>query len=507
MALSKREFLKVAGATAVAAGAAGSVGEAAGRGRRWDLVVVGGGNAGLPAAIFAAQRGARVLIVEAAGQLGGTLFFSTGQMSAAGTKLQKARGIVDTPQAHYDDIMRISGDTADPVLVRLAVENAAPAFDWLTDHGFQVLDGHPIEGTIHDPYSQPRYAWGARGGLSILEVLNAQLRPWIDRGRVAVRTQTEVTALVQAADGTVTGVVIKGPDGRSETVFARQVALTCGGYTSNPAMYERLEGARTYTRATYPFSRGAGIDLGVSAGGWVRGGEHHTPLFGAVLADAQYPSMVRALVRHFPPERPPWEILVNQSGRRFLCEDVASHDAHEQALRAQPGERCWVVFDQAIFDAAPPIVSAGIGAEWTHDETREAFASPTPMFYRADSVPALARAAGIDAAGLTDTVSLYNRGQRRGVDALGRRHMPKPITRAPFYAIELQSWNLTSYAGLAVDDRLRVTRRDGTPIPGLFAAGELLGMGQLMGRSVCGGMSVMPALALGRLLGDKILEA
>lgn len=506
MALSKREFLKVAGATAVAAGAAGSVAATA-RGARWDLVVVGGGNAGIPTAIFAAQRGARVLIVEAAGQLGGTLFFSTGQMSAAGTQLQKARGIVDTPQSHYDDIMRISGDTADPGLVRLAVEQAAPAFDWLTDHGFRALDGHPIQGTTHDPYSQPRYVWGARGGLSILEVLLAQLEPWIRRGRVVVRTQTEVTALVQGADSAVTGVVLRGADGSSETVAARQVALTCGGYTSNPAMYERLEGARTYTRATYPFSRGAGIDLGVAAGGWVRGGDKHTPLFGAVLADAEYPSMVRALVRHFPPERPPWEILVNEAGRRFLCEDVASHDAHEQALRAQPGERCWVVFDRAILDAAPPIVSAGIGAEWTHDETLEAFATPTPMFHRADTLEALARAAGIDAAGLADTVLLYNRGQRRGVDALGRRHMPRPIARAPFYAIELQSWNLTSYAGLAVDGRLRVTRRDGTPIPGLYAAGELLGMGQLMGRAVCGGMAVMPALALGRLLGHEILQA
>jgi fumarate reductase flavoprotein subunit len=84
--------------------------------------------------------------------------------------------------------------------------------------------------------------------------------------------------------------------------------------------------------------------------------------------------------------------------------------------------------------------------------------------------------------------------------------MPRPIATAPFYAIELQSWNLTSYAGLAVDGRLRVTRRDGTPIPGLYAAGELLGMGQLMGRAVCGGMAVMPALALGRLLGNEILQ-
>jgi fumarate reductase flavoprotein subunit len=506
MTVSKREFLKSAGAAAVAASAAGGLAEAAARGQRWDLVVVGGGNAGLPAAIFAAQRGARVLIVEAAGQLGGTLFFSTGQMSAAGTKLQKARGIFDTPQSHYDDIMRISGDTADPVLVRLAVENAAPAFDWLTDNGFQVLDDHPIMGTTHDPYSNARYAWGPRGGVSILEVLNAQLKPWVDRGRVVVRTQTEVTSLLQSADGTVTGVALKGADGRSETVAARQVALTCGGYTSNPAMYRSLEGVPTYSRATYPFSTGAGIGLGVGAGGWVRGGEKHTPLFGAILADAQYPSMVRALVRNFPPERPPWEIFVNQAGQRFLCEDVASHDAHEQALRAQPGERCWVVFDQAIFDAAPPIVTAGIGAEWTPADTREAFATPTPMFSRADSLEGLARAAGIDAAGLADTVLLYNRGRSRGIDALGRRHMPRPIATAPFYAIELQSWNLTSYAGLAVDGRLRVTRRDGTPIPGLYAAGELLGMGQLMGRAVCGGMAVMPALALGRLLGNEILQ-
>ena len=503
--LTKREFLKVAGAAATTAAAGSALGAAA-AGDRWDLIVVGGGNAGLPAAIFAAKRGARVLIVEAAGQVGGTLFYSTGQMSAAGTKLQKARGIVDTPQSHYDDIMRISGGTADPGLVRLAVENAAPAFDWLTDNGFQVLEGHPVTGTTHDPYSHARYAWGAKGGRSILEVLKAQLQPEVDRGRVVVLTQTEVTGLMQGADGSVTGVLTKDAAGKAGKYAARHVALTVGGYTNNPAVFEKLEGAKTYTRATYPYSRGAGIDLGVAAGGWVRGGQNHTPLFGAVLADAEYPSMIRALVRHFPPERPPWEIFVNQAGRRFLCEDVASHDAHEQSLRGQPGERCWVVFDEAIFQAAPPIVSGGIAAPWTHEDTKEAFATPTPMFHRAATLTELARAAGIDADGLVDTVNLYNRAQRRGVDALGRRYMPLPIAKGPFYAIQLQSWNLTSYAGLAVDDRLRVIRPDGTPVPNLYAAGELLGMGQLMGRAVCGGMAVMPALALGRLLGNSVVQ-
>ena len=72
--------------------------------------------------------------------------------------------------------------------------------------------------------------------------------------------------------------------------------------------------------------------------------------------------------------------------------------------------------------------------------------------------------------------------------------------------MQIQSWNLTSYAGVAVDGQLRVIRQNGRPIHNLYAAGELLGMGQLMGRAICGGMSVMPALALGRLLGHSILR-
>lgn len=65
-------------------------------------------------------------------------------------------------------------------------------------------------------------------------------------------------------------------------------------------------------------------------------------------------------------------------------------------------------------------------------------------------------------------------GKRR--DPLGREHMPLPIVKAPFYAIQIQSWNLTAYAGVA-DGQLRVIRKDGKPIPNLYAAGELLGMG------------------------------
>ena len=472
--------------------------------KAWDLIVVGGGNAGLPAAIFAAERGARVLIIDAAAQLGGTLYLSTGQMSAAGTKLQKSKGIVDSPQSHYDDVMRISGNTANPQLVHLAVNNAAAAFDWLTDHGFAALPEHPITGTTHEPYSHPRYAWGHEGGLSILKVLQAQLQPHIDSGRVQLQLKTEVTRLLQARDGSVRGVEVKNSESTKTERLAHNTLLTSGGYTDNRAMFEKYEGHRSYVRATYPYSQGAGYSLGEAAGGFVRGGQHHTPLFGAVLASADYPAALRALVRNFPPDRPPYEIFVDRRGKRFIREDVPSHTAFEYALGQQPDERCWVVFDEAIFKAAPPL-AVKWGGKLTQQDLRTLFDSGAPFFYRSNSIAELARLTGVNANGLDATIHEYNHAQATGQDKLGRKHMPLPIAAAPYYAIRLQSWNLTSYAGLTVDGRLRVMRRNGTPIRNLYAAGELLGMGQLMGHSVCGGMSVMPALALGRLFGHQIL--
>ena len=87
----------------------------------YDVIVIGGGTAGIPCALFAALGGARVLLIEKSPALGGTLFWSTGQIAGAGTVFQKRLGISDTPQAHFDDCMRINEGTADPALTRLTV--------------------------------------------------------------------------------------------------------------------------------------------------------------------------------------------------------------------------------------------------------------------------------------------------------------------------------------------------------------------------------------------------
>jgi fumarate reductase flavoprotein subunit len=501
--ISKRDLVKAGGALTLSMLVGGARNAFAQQ--QWDVIVVGGGNAGMPAAIFAAQRGAKVLIGEAAGVLGGTLHLSSGQMSAAGTRLQKSKGIEDTAQYHLDDVMRISKGTADPDMVRLAVFNAGPTFDWLMDRGFDVRPDHPVLGSTHEPYSRPRYVWGQQWGRSILKVLEQELQPHIDSGQVSMRLSTEVTDLIQAGDGTVTGVATRDVNGETASYASPNILLTCGGYTSNSEMFQQLEGSVDYSDMTYQYSQGAGITLGLAAGGYVRGGEHHVPLFGAVLADEDYPSRIIGAVRHYPPNRPPWEIFVNVHGKRFLREDIPSHDAYEDALLKQPGEISWVVFDDAMFNQAPKLVTSPFGP-LTREDVVEAFETSWPMFYRADTIGKLAAAAGIAVEGLETTVTRFNEGQARGKDELGREHMPLPIAKPPFYAIKLHSWNLSSSAGLAVDTQLRVISKDGSPIPGLYAAGELLGKGVFMGRSIVGGMMVTPALALGRLFGQSLLK-
>jgi fumarate reductase flavoprotein subunit len=466
----------------------------------WDLIVVGGGSAGMPAALFAARRGARVLLIDHAPVLGGTLWVATGQMSAAGTKLQRERGIVDSPREHYDDVMRISRGTADPELVRLAVFNAAETFDWLYDLGLELRPEDPVTAYGHEPYLKPRYYWPVKDALAVKDILEPLVHEQAAAGRIDLRLSHEVLQLLTDADGGVRGVEAKDGAGAIHRFHARNIALTCGGYASNPEMYQEITGAPQYLDRSYAYSQGAGLRLGQSVGGYLRGIENFIASFGAALASDSYPTQPVGRLETFPDRRPPWEIYVNARGDRFVREDIPSVDARENALMDQPGRRYWVVFDQAILDAAPPMV---IG--WTREEMAAAFDAGYPSFRRAETLEALALTSGIDADGLRRAVSGYNYGVVTGHDFFGRVHLPAPIGTGPFYAICQQGSTITSAAGLAVNASLQVIRRDGSPIPGLYAAGEILGAGQTMGRAFCGGMMVTPALTFGRLLGQSII--
>lgn len=466
----------------------------------WDVIVIGAGTAGIPAAVCAAERGARVLLLDHASQIGGALHMSGGQLSAAGTRLQAARGISDSPDAHFDDVMRISDGKADPAMVRRAVTLAPDTLHWLLDSGFEVDPATPAIFHGHEAYRVARTYWGTDRGFSVMRTLARLLDDARARGVVTLRLDTAVEKLLQGPDGTILGVRARRKEGQDADIHAANVVLATGGYAASAEFFARVTPGVAHFPWAYAYNQGIGHRMALDAGAVIRNADKFLPQFGGVQ-DPRGGRDVTFLTETTPQHRLPWEIYVNTDGDRFVAEDEPSMDLRERALLAQPAMTFWTIYDQRTVQEAPPLF-----ARLTPAEVEQAFRDRHPSFVRADSLTALAMAAGISADRLVATVRAYNDGVATGKDPLGRRHLPLPIDRAPFYAVRHHGVTIVSFAGLAVDDDLRVLDRTGKPIPHLYAAGEILGFAAFSGSAFAGGMSVTPALSFGRLLGQRILH-
>lgn len=493
--MKRRRFLGTVAATSVTTAAATRQVKG-NESVNWDYIIVGAGTAGLPAAIFASRRGARVLLIDAAESVGGTLHLANGQIAAGGSRTQAARGIVDSPDAHYEDVMRVTMDKADPNVIRRTCDEAPDTINWLLDNGLTPLPDHPVTGS--DPgrptYTTARYIWGENMGRDILAVVVKELQPELESGRVVTQLSTEVTELITSDSGAVEGVKARSADGEL-TFKGKHILITTGGYAMNPEVFEDLIGEPTYSVGSYPSNQGKGLALATSVGGVLRGHELHRAGTGSILTSETFPATPYARFNTMPQQRPPWEIWVNNAGERFIREDEPLAEERASAVVKQPRFRYAIVFDDQIFRNAPEGV-----AGWSRDKMLEHFDSHV-MFHKADSLEALAAKAGIDAGGLEKTVATYNTSVVSGKDALGREYMPRKIENGPFYAVIHLGSSATSSVGITVDKDMRVLKENGEPVPNLYATGEVLGSGATLGHVFTPGMMLTPALSLGRWLG------
>ena len=462
----------------------------------YDLIIVGAGTAGLPAAIFASRRGAKVLLLDADDDIGGTLHLANGQVAAAGTTLQRRKGIEDSPDQHFADAMTLTRGLADAAIVRRAVDEAPATINWLLENGLQPLPDHPVTGDSpgRKAYTVPRYLWAKESGPAILAVIRRELQPELDSGRISLCLRTRVVELTTDERGAVVGVV--GADGFAAR--GRHILLTTGGYAMNPQLFQQLTGVSAYVASSHPRALGDGLMLATAAGGVLRGAELHRAGTGSILTTDQYPAKVYARFETAPQRRLPWEIWVNDRGQRFIREDEPLVYERERALLQQTATRYRIVFDSRILREAP----SGL-PQWSRETLLEHFARH-PMFTSAASIAELARRCAIDIAGLEASVENYNLAVSTGVDALGRQHLPRPIIEPPFYAITHLGHSATSSAGITVDAELRVLDAQAQPIGNLYAAGEALGSGVTLGNAFVPGMMLTPALALGRWLGNTL---
>lgn len=455
----------------------------------YDVIVVGGGGGGLAAALAAHAAGASCIILEADAKLGGATAQSGGVFYAAGTSVQRAAGIADdTPEALYDYLMTLNQWKMRPDLVRYYAENCGPVLEWLIGLGTEFPTQWLVRSGV-DWVARGHPSRGAGGGIADA-LINAAGAAGID---TALGSRVE-ELLVEG--GRVVGVRAAGAELR-----APAVVLTTGGFGNNPEMLKRLypsawhEGWTWAVHRDVPYILGDGITLAEKAGANIVGHDN-----GLLLATSGFAQALEAFL-------PPWIIAVNEHGRRFMSE-LSPYSVCGYLLNEQPGRHAFAIFDEvALVEASTNTkyldpYHAGISIPtWEEPSLREQVRRGRVK--TADDLGALAAQIGVDGVALEETVRLYNAGCDTGVDTQFFKKAPKlfPVRRAPYYAVEIRAAiiGLTA-AGLDIDAGARVLDAHQRPIPGLYAAGELLGCFQ-GARYGGGGLGIGCAVVFGRLAG------
>jgi fumarate reductase flavoprotein subunit len=438
-----------------------------------DIVIVGAGGAGLSAAVAAAETDGslKIIVLEKQGIMGGNTNYSTGGINAAETDVQRSLGIEDSKDLFYDDTMRGGKQENIPALVRNLVEHAPVTISWLIGLGTDLSDVGLMGGSSVKRTHRPQ------GGAAIGPHLMKVLQTASNKDNIEIRTSNKVTGLLTSIDGSVTGVKVQNADGNSYTLTSKAVIIATGGFGANLDMVTRLQPSLSgFATLNHPGATG-------DAFGWV------TAIGGDTIqmANIQIHPTAEATNHILITEavRGNGAILVNHGGQRF-CNEMDTRDVVSAAILEQDGGEAFLIFDQAVRKSLASI---------------ETYANQH-LLVEGVSVEELASLVGIPPEKLSESVSRYNDQQKKGIDDdFGRSatEMTRSLETPPYYAVCVTPAIHHTMGGLSVNTETQVLRADGSPIPGLYAAGEVTG--GLHGANRLGGNGVADIVVNGRLAG------
>jgi fumarate reductase flavoprotein subunit len=459
-----------------------------------DVIVLGAGLAGHCAALAAAEAGVSVALVEKTRQPGGSTLFSAGSFALAGTDMQAAANVKDTPEGLAAELTKVAGGKADPALVRLYVENQLDAYGWLKQQGV-VFHKVSLSSSTAVPRTHPTDPRQLVSALHDRLLAHPGIR-YCD-GLAATRLEPAV------ADAGVGGVWFADEGGGDRLLKAgKGVVVATGGFTRNPALVQKF----APELADAPAWGGEGNTGDGLTMAWE---------LGADLLDMGYVTGTFGVaINHYPDTtvRPGDELLlrmgmyrggiaVNLDARRF-ADESQSYKALATRCLAQPKAIAFQIFDQRVMDQSAP--------QPTVNDLKGAL--DKGVIRRADTLSELAALLGLDGDALQATVARYNAGVRAGEDTeFGRRTLgggygePVTIETAPYYGMPCSAALLSTYCGLRVDTDMRVQTVRGKPIPRLHAAGEVVG--GFHGAGYMSGSSLGKAVIFGRIAGRSAAQA
>lgn len=480
-----------------------------------DVLVVGGGIAGLSAAITAAEAGKRVVLLDAADEdnRGGNTRFSVGVARVAfdgWADLEKMLGTEvtgDRPPAlpypatrFHSDLTRATKGQGNPVLHRLIAEGSASLVTWLREHGVQWTvtpfrfgrEPGRSDGPAALPPGAPFTAVNA--GAGVVDAL-------VDAARSAgvdIRFSTPVRALIT---GSSPGVVTD-PDGAE--LRAGVVVLAAGGFDANSAARARYLGPG-WDLVRYRGSRfntGRVLDAALAVGAAPAG---HWSGVHSVASDPDGPAYgdlsigdVHGRYAYL------YGITVNANGERFFDEGTDeknfTYATIGRQVHEQPGSIAYQIFDDSATELLEP-----------------RYSSRTPQ--TAETIEELAGLLGIPAAQLRRTVDEFNAACPNGrfdpfdLDGLAaspagqprKSNWAVPLTKPPFRAYPVGLTITFTFGGLAVDSETRVVGPTGEPLPGLYACGDIVG--GVAVHNLPAGTGMIAAGVLGRLAGQHAASA
>ncbi len=424
----------------------------------YDLIVIGGGFAGLTAANRAAELGLKPLVLEA----GGDEFYPCNSRYSTGSVHIAFNPPRTPPDDLYAAIMDGTDGTARPDLARAIADRAAATIEWLRSQGAE-FENHPRR-TDDMPMLSPLREmkagldWQGSGANRLLQLLEKNLAP---RGG-ELRRGVRVTRIVKK-DGAIAGVEAGG-----ETIEAPAVVIADGGFQAGPDLMRTHIGCDPAALQRRNAGTGVGDGLRMATGiGAATAGMG--AFYGHVLSrDAMtnerlwpYPQIDVICAT---------SLIVDASGRRFTDEGYGGIHIANAIAKLDDPLGATAIFDANVWDQARTLDNV---------PPNPSLPDAGGTVIEAGSIEELAEATGIDPAGLVDTVATYNAHLAFGMVLIPPRtattYQPQPVTSPPFYAIPACAGITVTSGGLSVNGRGQVMDGNDSPIPGLFAAGSTVG--------------------------------
>jgi tricarballylate dehydrogenase len=453
--------------------------------QKFDVLVVGGGNAALCAAISARHAGASVLVLEAAPKFyrGGNTRHTRNMRCAHDAATDTLSGPYGEDE-FWDDLKRVTEGHTDEALARLMIGQSKEILDWMPRQGVRFQPS--LGGTLSLGRTNSFFLGGGRAMLNTLYLTAESLG-------VAVLYDAEVVDLAIDAGMFLSATIVRG--GERSTVRAATLVAAAGGFEANIEWLKVYWGdaADNFLIRGSPYNRGTLLKLLLDRGVQEIGDPTQCH---AVAIDARAPKFDGGIITRL--DCVVFGIVVNKHAQRFYDEgeDIwpKRYAIWGRLVAAQPDQIAYVVFDASALtrfmpSLYPPVEAASIG-----ELAGKLALDPAALESTVDRFNAAVRPGTFDPTILDDC-------RTEGLDP-PKSHWARRIERAPFYAYPVRPGITFTYLGTRVNRDARMVMRDGRPAANMFAAGEIMA-GNVLGRGYAAGIGMTIGSVFGRIAGRE----